>query len=101
MAGAPLGNQNARRGRIWSEAIRRALARYSGSTVEAGLDKLADKLVAAADAGDKEAYQIMEKIGDRMEGKAAQPLVGDDDHPPIRAAIVFVKPDKTEETSIA
>jgi hypothetical protein len=92
MSGAPHGNQNARKGRVWSEAIRRALARYSGSTVEAGLDKLADKLVAAADAGDKDACALMERIGDRLEGKPALPLVGDEDHPPINGRVVLIKP---------
>ncbi len=97
-AGAPIGNQNARKGRIWSEALKRALARYSGTSVDAGLDKLADKMVKAANEGDAEAYQIIEKIGDRLEGKPAQTLIhnGDEEGGPVQARIVFVKPEGGE-----
>jgi hypothetical protein len=81
MAGAPVGNQNAARAKKWREAIMRALARKSGS-VEAGLDAAADKLaIMAIDDGDKWA---LEEIGNRLDGKPAQAIVGDDDAPPIR-----------------
>ena len=83
--GAPFGNQHARSAKIWQQALKRALARYSGSTVDAGLDKLADRMVKAAAEGDEEAWHaIVEKIGDRMDGKPAQVVGGDDDLPPIR-----------------
>ena len=79
--GGQPGNQNAVRAKRWREAILRALARKSGS-VDAGLDAAADKLVALAiDDGDKWA---MEDIGDRIDGKPAQAIVGDDDAPPVR-----------------
>lgn len=60
----------------------RALARKSGS-VEAGLDAAADKLaIMAIDQGDKWA---LEEIGNRLDGKPAQAIVGgDDDDNPIR-----------------
>lgn len=78
---APVGNQNAARAKKWREAIMRALARKSGS-VEAGLDAAADKLAALAiDDGDKWA---LEEIGDRLDGKPAQAIVGDEDLPPVR-----------------
>jgi hypothetical protein len=95
---APLGNQNARKARIWSEALKRALARYSGSTVDAGLDRLADRMVRAAAEGDETAFAaITEKIGDRLEGKPAQVIVGDRDEDPVQVSgrIVLIKP--TEE----
>lgn len=98
--GAQPGNQNARKGRIWSEAIKRALARYSGSTVDAGLDRLADKMIKAADSGDEDAYAIIEKIGDRLEGKPAQTVIhnGDEDGGPVnvQARITLVKPESGE-----
>jgi hypothetical protein len=78
---APLGNQNAARAKKWREAIMRALARKSGS-VEAGLDAAADKLaIMAIDQADKWA---LEEIGNRLDGKPAQAIVGDDDLPPVR-----------------
>jgi hypothetical protein len=60
----------------------RALARKSGS-VDAGLDAAADKLAKLAiDDGDKWA---LEEIGDRLDGKPAQAIIGgDEDEPPIR-----------------
>lgn len=78
---APLGNQNAVRAKKWREAIMRALARKCG-TVDAGLDAAADKLaVMAIDDGDKWA---LEEIGDRVDGKPAQVIAGDDDLPPVQ-----------------
>lgn len=82
---APLGNQNAHKAKIWEQAIKRALARYSGSTIDAGLDRLADRLVKAAieNADDSAAALIAEKIGDRLDGKPAQSVSvgGDPDNP--------------------
>lgn len=69
----------------------RSLSRRSGS-VDAGLDEAADKLTKLAiDEGDKWA---LEEIGDRMDGKPAQAIVGDDDHAPIQVEgrIKLVKP---------
>jgi hypothetical protein len=83
---APVGNQFARKAKIWEQALKRALARYSGETVDAGLDRLADRMVKAAMETDDHsaAALIAEKIGDRMDGKPAQAIVGDDDYAPVR-----------------
>ncbi len=89
--GGQPGNQNAVRAKRWREAILRALARKSGS-VEAGLDAAADKLAALAiDDGDKWA---LEEIGNRLDGKPAQVIAGDDDLPPVKleGRIKLVKP---------
>jgi len=89
--GGQPGNQNAVRAKRWREAILRALARKSGS-VEAGLDAAADKLAKLAiDDGDRWA---LEEIGDRLDGKPAQAIVGDDDHPPVKmeGCLKFIKP---------
>ncbi len=78
---APLGNQNARKARLWKGALDRAMARIAeGAGVEAGLDKCADQLVRAAMNGDQ--WALLE-IGNRYDGKPAQPISGDDEGPPI------------------
>lgn len=93
--GAPVGNQNARNAKIWQQALKRALARYSGSTVDAGLDVLADRMIKAAAEGDEHAFHsIVEKIGDRLDGKPATIIAGDDDLAPVKVEgrIKLVKP---------
>ena len=68
--GAPHGNQNARNSRLVADAIRRALAK-SGGSLAAGLDKIADKLVGAAEAGQQWAIS---EIADRLDGRPKQTL---------------------------
>jgi hypothetical protein len=93
--GAPVGNQNARKAKRWQDALVKALARYENSEakIEAGqaLDKIAEMVVMQALAGSKDA--ILE-IGNRLDGKPAQVLIGDDDEPPItvRGVIELVRP---------
>lgn len=73
--GAPTGNQNAKKGKAWAEAIRRAIReKYEGEDYEAKLAKLARKLVDAADSSD---MQALKEIGDRVDGKAHQTLEAD------------------------
>jgi hypothetical protein len=89
---APLGNQNARNAKRWQSAITRALAKVSeGAGVEAGLDKLADKLIAAAVAGEQWALR---EVGDRLDGKPAQTIGGDPDGAPLKmeGILKLVKP---------
>lgn len=104
--GAPTGNQNARKGRMWTEALKRALARYSAKvgdeypSVDRGLDRLADRTVMAAAEGDPDAFAaIVEKIGDRLEGKPAQVVIGDADEDAIQVQgrVVLVRPPKEGE----
>ena len=80
MSGAPIGNQNNKNAKIWQQAIKRSLARYSNESVDAGLDKLADKLIQACENGDSWA---LKELGDRTEGKPAQAItvLGDEDNP--------------------
>ena len=68
-SGAQPGNQNAAKAKRWQKALERSLARYAKGTVDDGLDKVADRVVAAAVCGDKEAWQ---EIGNRIDGKAPQ-----------------------------
>lgn len=69
---APIGNRNAvKENRLWSEAIRRALVQKNG----AKLRRLADRLIERAEEGD---IAALKEIGDRMDGKPAQAIVGAD-----------------------
>lgn len=67
--GAPMGNQNAKKGKAWSEAIKRAIRGKYGKEWEESLQELAGKLVKAADEGD---LQALKEIGDRLDGKPTQ-----------------------------
>lgn len=69
MAGAPLGNQNAKQGAEWRSAIKRALSRRSGENWRKGLDELADRYIEAAALGDAWA---LKDIADRLDGKPKQ-----------------------------
>jgi len=71
--GAPIGNENAAKGKEWRLAIRRALAHKYGSYSD-GLLALAGKLVEAAETGD---MQALKELGDREDGKPSQAIVGD------------------------
>ena len=95
---APLGNQNGKKARIWAESLKRALARYTGDSVEAGLDRIADRVVKSAiEDPMEEAKDAINEIANRCDGKPAQAVIGgDDDDPPLRVegiAIRLVKPD--------
>ena len=70
MAGAPKGNTNAVKGKLFHDSLKRALAR-SNKTVDGGLNKVCDQLVQAAQKGEQWAVQM---VADRMDGKAAQQI---------------------------
>ncbi len=90
LSGGQPGNQNAAKAKRWQKALERALARSSKKDVDAGLDSIADQVVAKAKEGDKEAWK---EIGDRMDGKPAQSLTvaGDEDSPLVHKVIREVK----------
>lgn len=99
--GAQEGNTNATKGMEWRDAIRRALAKV-GRTVEGdeaayrkGLDKVADKFIAAAEDGESWA---MKELGDRTDGKAMQSVeLSGPDGEPVTAHINYIpicQPDK-------
>lgn len=96
--GAPKGNTNAKKGKLWRDALERALARAGergDRTVERGLDKVADTVVMQAIEGDKQAIQ---EIGNRIDGKPAQSveITGDTEKPIGVLPFEFVKPANTE-----
>ncbi len=66
--GAPAGNKNATKNRLWTDALNRALLADDGKK----LRSLADKLISRAEEGDVTA---LKEIGDRMEGKPAQSVI--------------------------
>jgi hypothetical protein len=92
---APIGNQNAKKAKRWQDALVKALARYENEEgkIQAGqaLDKIAELVVMKALLGDKDSIA---EIGNRLDGKPAQAIVGDDDAPPVRieGRIKLVKP---------
>lgn len=69
--GAQIGNQNARKGFEWSNAIRNVLENYETSSIKRGLAlrEIARKVVEMALEGD---HKAIEEIGNRIEGKAPQ-----------------------------
>jgi hypothetical protein len=90
--GAPVGNQNAARAKVWRSAIMRALERRKPADERRqAIDELADKLIELVALGDLGA---LKEFGDRMDGKPAQAIVGDDDAPPIsvKGVIELVRP---------
>ena len=71
MAGAPLGNTNAKKGKPWQEAIERALEIHKPADRRERLEALAASLVAKAMEGDMAA---LKEIGDRLDGKPKQQI---------------------------
>lgn len=79
--GAPTGNQNAAKAKLWSAAINRALDARTKKEGKDALDELAEKLLKKCDEADMTA---LKELGDRLEGKpAASMLVGEDPEYPI------------------
>ena len=75
---APAGNQNAFKGRQWASAIGRALDHRGGGDRVKALDELAEMLLLKCDEGDLAALR---ELGDRIDGKPAQAIVGESDNP--------------------
>ena len=74
---APVGNKNAAKSkRMLSDTLKRELTQRPDDVLA-----IANKLIEAAKAGEPWAMTL---IHDRVDGKAPQPIVGDDDEDPIR-----------------
>jgi hypothetical protein len=71
--GAPVGNKNAAKAKIWHAAIMRALERRDQSRADGikEIDALADKLIGLVAQGDLPA---LKEFGDRIDGKPGQQL---------------------------
>lgn len=68
LPGAPKGNDNYRKGRMYRRAILRALAENPGA-----LDRIAKKAIADAEGGNDRAR---DHVIDRLDGKAPQEITG-------------------------
>lgn len=86
MAGAPEGNTNAATGKLWRAAINRALDNRSKKGAKDALDKLAEKFLSECDQGQGWAFR---ELGDRLDGKAVQPIAGADGGPLIVEIVKF------------
>lgn len=89
-AGRPLGSPN--KPKLWADAIRRAVLRQAKGEKTKRLEVLADSLIRAGMAGDVSALR---EVGDRLDGRPAQAIVGDADADPIqleRIERVIVRP---------
>lgn len=82
--GAPVGNQNARVGREWREALRRAMAHKANGDYRETLAKIAGAVVDKALDGDKDAWQ---EIGNREDGKPAQAIIGSAEDDPVQVVV--------------
>lgn len=63
---------------MWSAAIQRALEKRGGGDKVKALDELAEKLLVNCDSGDLAA---LKELGDRIDGKPAQSIIGDEENP--------------------
>ena len=89
--GAPAGNKNATKNKVWIAAINRAVSQDDGKKLRAAAEKLLD---LAAD-GDIAAIR---ELGDRLDGKSHQSTsISNEDGTPILTGVTvnFVKPDST------
>lgn len=75
MRGAPVGNRNAAKAKVWAAAIERALERRKPADERIkAIDEMADKLIEECAKGDLAA---LKELGDRLDGKPAQAITGE------------------------
>lgn len=87
MAGAPKGNNNAVKSKPWTDAIRKEI-------IQRDIDKpddakflrlLAKQLLEDCLNGDKAAR---DELSNRLDGRYPQPIVGDDELPPVQVQAI-------------
>ena len=94
LGGAPLGNNNSGKGRLWARAINKALKNRSKTDAFAELVDLAEQLLMKCTAGDLTA---LKELGDRIDGKPAQAVtLGGDPENPLILQPVMPRPSKEE-----
>jgi len=73
---APFGNKNNAKGKVWGDALRKAIVQDDHKRIRLGIEKLLDAHAAG------EPWAIKE-IADRLDGKAAQSVevTGDPENP--------------------
>ena len=95
MSGAPIGNRNAQKGRMWNDALRKAIAQDDGKRLRDSIEKL---LTLASNG---EPWAIKE-LADRLDGRPKQTnvLESSEEHQLKDIKIVFVSPDGKESEDI-
>lgn len=78
--GAPVGNQNGAKAKIWADVIRRVAMRDKGR-----LERLANALLKKAEEGD---IAALKEIGDRLEGKPVQQVGTDNPNQKLVALVI-------------
>jgi len=78
-AGAPLGNNNAFKGKRWADAVERALEAWPDKTQSKNNNDLMKGMNAAAYEFvkcmmEKKELSWFKEVGDRLDGKAVQPI---------------------------
>ena len=88
--GAPIGNSNAKKqNRLLTDSLRRELTQNPEDVLA-----ITRKLIESAKAGEPWAQAL---VHDRSDGKVPQPIVGDDELPPVIQGVVrLTKPDGGE-----
>jgi hypothetical protein len=96
MAGAPIGNKNAQKGRIWNDALRKAIAQDDGRRLRASIEQLLNL------ASNGEPWAIKE-LADRLDGRPKQTNVLETTNEPELKTIniVFVSPDGGETNDVS
>jgi hypothetical protein len=89
MRGAPLGNTNASKGKVWNDALRRAIASDQGARVLKAAQRLLDE------ASNGEPWAIKE-LADRLDGKPHQETLieANLDSERHHIQISFIKPEQ-------
>jgi hypothetical protein len=91
MSGAPIGNKNAQKGRLWNDQLRRAIIQDDGRRLRASVEHLLNQ------ASNGEPWAIKE-LADRLDGRPRQTNALEvSDEPELKTIkIVFVSPDGRE-----
>ena len=87
MSGAPIGNTNAYKGKLWNDALRRAIASDQGARILKAAQRLLDE------ASNGEPWAIKE-LADRLDGKPQQEsfIESPKDFTPQQFQICFISP---------
>lgn len=70
------GKPGPKKGKLFKDALSLAIHRTDGDKTQ--LARIAEALVEKATTGD---VQAIKEVADRLDGKATQPIGGDDDNP--------------------
>lgn len=91
MSGAPIGNKNAQKGRMWNDALRKAIAQDDGRRLRGSIEQLLNL------ASNGEPWAIKE-LADRLDGRPKQTNVLEASEEPELSTIkiVFVSPEGGE-----